>query len=274
VRRRAVRAHPCAATGLRAAASAGLVLLVLAAPATLAAPASAATGGASSSTAGAAAAAPLPQPQQDPATSRARADEILSRPEFHRPAPSLMTRVTRWLGEAVGRLITGLVRGGVGSAIAWGILALNVGLLVLLVARITRTVQAEPSRGGPAVHVEVRRSPREWRHEAEACEARGAWKDALRCRYRALIGDLVARRVVRDLPGRTTGEYRADVAAALPAAAPDFAGASELFERAWYGDQPTGAAENERFRALSDHVVERAGRPARAVAVDLEDVPA
>ena len=35
----------------------------------------------------------------------------------------------------------------------------------------------------------------------------------------------------------------------------DFTEATYLFEDAWYGDEPTGRAENERFRALADAVV-------------------
>jgi hypothetical protein len=220
------------------------------------------------------AAEPLPQPQTDGATSRQRADDILARPEFRPAQPSLFTRALRWLGDLLGRLLTGLFTGGVGSALAWGILALIVAGIVVLLTRIGRTVQAEPVRGAATMAVEVHRTPVQWRREAEACEARGEWKDGLRCRYRGLIADLVSRRVVRDLPGRTTGEYRADVAVTLPDAAPDFAGASELFERAWYGDRPTGPEESARFRELADHVVERAGRPTRGTAVDVEPVPA
>jgi hypothetical protein len=236
------------------------------APAALAVPAA---------TTGPPAAEPLPEPQTDPATSRQRADEILARPEFRPAQPSLTSRVTRWLGDLLGRLVTRLFDGGVGSALAWGILALVVAGVVFLITRVTRTMQPDPVRGGATMTVEVHRTPTEWRREAEACEARGAWKDGLRCRYRGLIADLVARGVVRDLVGRTTGEYRADVAAELPAAAADFAGASELFERAWYGDRPTGPDQSARFRALADHVVAGAGHRSRAAAAEVEvEVPA
>ena len=222
----------------------------------------------------AAAAGPLPQPQTDGATTRGRAADILARPEFRPAQPSLVTRALRGLGDLVGRLLSGLFTGGVGSALAWGILALIVAGIVVLLTRLSRTVQAEPVRGAASMAVEVHRTPIEWRREAESCEARGEWKDGLRCRYRGLIADLVTRRVVRDLPGRTTGEYRADVAATLTDAAADFSGASELFERAWYGDRPTGPDESARFRELADHVIERAGRPARDAAADVQAVPA
>ncbi len=206
----------------------------------------------------------LPVPTQDPSTSDQKADEILDRSEFRRAGPGLFDRALRWLSDGVATLISGLFVGGVGSAVAWVILAAAVALVVVVAVRVGRTVQADPTRPGPSLQVEVRRSPIEWRHEAEQFEARGQWKPALRCRYRALVADLVARKVVRDLAGHTTGEYRADVAAALPEAAADFGGATELFERAWYGDRPTGPDENAHFRDLADRVVDRASPRSRS----------
>jgi hypothetical protein len=215
------------------------------------------------------AAEPLPQPQQDPSSSRDKAREILDRSEFRRAEPGLFDRFRAWLSEGFARVLEGLFTGGVGSALSWGIFALAVAAVVFFAARFGRSVQHDPDRPDVATRVESRRSSVEWRHEAEACEARGQWKDALRCRYHALMADLVLRRVVRDLPGRTTGEYRADVAARLPDAAAEFAGASELFERAWYGDRPTGPDESERFLELADQVVARAGRPSRSHDVEV-----
>ncbi|MGZ4704259.1 MAG: DUF4129 domain-containing protein [Acidimicrobiales bacterium] len=206
----------------------------------------------------------LPVPTQDPSTSNQKADQILGRDEFQRAQPGFFQRAQQWLGERLAGLISGLFTGGVGSAVAWVILASALALIAVVAVRVGRTVQPDPTRSGPSMQVEVRRSPIEWRREAERFEARGEWKAALRCRYRALVADLVARKVVRDLAGHTTGEYRADVTAALPDAAAEFAGATELFERAWYGDRPTGADENARFRELAERVVDRAEPHARS----------
>ncbi len=253
------RAEPTVTRGrIAAVLAAVLVGAVLLLPSDALA-AGAARGTASSVAATTRAADSLPVPTQDPATSNQKADQILDRGEFRRAEPGLFDRTVRWLGERVADVISALFTGGAGSAVAWAILAAVVGLVVLVAVRVGRTVQADPTRPGPVLQVEVRRSPIEWRREAEQFEARGEWKNALRCRYRALVADLVARKVVRDLAGHTTGEYRADVSTALPDAAAEFGGATELFERAWYGDRPTGVEENERFRELADRVVERAG---------------
>jgi hypothetical protein len=71
-----------------------------------------------------------------------------------------------------------------------------------------------------------------------------------------LVTELIERDLVDDVPGRTAGEYRAEVDAGLPAAAPAFSEASDLFELAWYADAPTGTDENRRIRGLTDQVLE------------------
>jgi hypothetical protein len=100
-----------------------------------------------------------------------------------------------------------------------------------------------------------RRPAAEWRAEAEAHETAGRWRPALRCRYRALVADLASRGLVEEVPGRTTGEYRRQVDAAVPDVAPAFDGATLLFEGAWYGGRDTGADDAARFRALEARVL-------------------
>ncbi len=101
-------------------------------------------------------------------------------------------------------------------------------------------------------------APADWLAEAAACEARGDWQAALRARYRALVAELARRGLVDEIPGRTTGEYRAEVAANLPLAAPEFSNATDLFELAVYGHAPTGPEDASRVRQLSDRVLEDA----------------
>ncbi len=102
----------------------------------------------------------------------------------------------------------------------------------------------------PEVMVELTRSAKEWRADAERLEAEGRWAEGLRCRHRALVADLVRRGAIPEQAGRTAGEYVRDVARSLPDATPALAAATELFEAAWYGGATTGAAEAARFAEL------------------------
>ncbi|MFN8041328.1 MAG: DUF4129 domain-containing protein [Acidimicrobiales bacterium] len=206
-----------------------------------------------------AAADELPSPERSPEEVRRTADDVLSAQEFQRPPKPWFQRVQEAVFDALGRVLNALFSGGAGNVVAWVLVALIVAGLVFFGLRIGRTVRRDP---GTALEVTVtpRATAAEWRGRAEDFEAAGDWKQALRCRYRALVADLAERDVLRDVPGRTAGEYRRDVEVAVPSAEDDFAGASALFEAAWYGDEPTGPEENERFRSLSDRVLSQAGR--------------
>lgn len=199
----------------------------------------------------------MPSPGSGPDEARHRAEEILSRPEFERvdvrppsslPLPDLSRPST---------------------ILAWIVVAIVIAVVVLVVIRVLRSMQRAPSRpGDDGVDVsldERRLRSDEWIDEAERFETAGAWKQALRARYRALVALLVEQGVVRDVPGRTTGEYRAELAEAIPVATPPFSAASDLFDRAWYGAEPTGPAELQRFRSLSAEVADLTRRtPARS----------
>src|SRR5205814_6156127 len=141
--------------------------------------------------------------------------------------------------------------------VAWIMLAVILVLVALVALRIVREVSRDPA-SGVSVQAVRRRPAADWRAEAEAHERAGEWRQALRCRYRALVADLAGRGLLDEIPGRTAGEYRSELAVAVPAAGPPFAGATELFERAWYGGRSTGAGDADRFRHLEAEVLEAA----------------
>lgn len=216
----------------------------------------------------------LPEPATSPAEVREAADDVLSGREFQRAEPNLIDRALDWISEQIGRLLQRVTTGDGASLLGWAVMLAAIVAIVVLLVRFGRTVQRDPGNDAE-VRVDRRRTAAQWEDEAEQHEAGGEWKLALRCRFRALIATLVERGHVDDVPGRTTGEYRAEVRAGLPDVADAFAGATYLFEDAWYGDEPTGEAENARFRAFAADVLAHA--PKRAVAVvvaDAEAVPA
>ncbi len=195
----------------------------------------------------------LPDPEHGAAEVRDQADEVLDGSEFDQPEPGVFERARDWVAASLGRLFGSLVDGSGGAVVGWLIILGAVAIVAWLMARLGRTVQVDPGRQSSPTR-ESRRSPEDWLAEAGRLEEQGRWKEGLRCRYRALIGRLVDRDVVGDVPGRTSGEYRAEVGAALPDIGEPFAGATELFERAWYGHRATGPAEQRQFEELAARI--------------------
>ena len=199
----------------------------------------------------------LPVPDRDPEQVREVVREVLARPEFRPAERSLVERAYDWVLEMVGRLLGAIAGSGAGGVVGLVLLVLVLAGVGVLVARFSRglTPSAEAAAAMP---VGRRRSAAAWRADAEAHERAGAWREAVRSRYRALVADLAARGLVEEVPGRTAGEYRREIGRAAPAASADFAGATELFEVAWYGRADTGAQQAAHLRDLSDRVLQRA----------------
>jgi hypothetical protein len=145
--------------------------------------------------------------------------------------------------------------------------ALIAGLVVLLVvigralARRGATIDdAEDAPDDaaeelPGVIVDRRREPTNWRAEADAHRRARRYRDALRCRYRALVGDLARRGLIDEIPGRTTGEERSQLRDVAPRAAPPFDRAADLFDGAWYGAAPVGEGDDDAFIELEREVL-------------------
>jgi hypothetical protein len=199
----------------------------------------------------------LPIPDHSAREARRAMRDVLARDEFREPPTPLLERARDALFDFLGRLLARVLEGATGSPVGWAVVAVVVTVLVVLAVRFARSVTRDPEREAVGV-ASARRSPRDWRAEADALEARGEWRAALRCRYRARVAELAARGLVDEIPGRTAGEYRAEVATNVPLAADDFSGATSLFEGAWYGGVPTGVDEAGRFRVLEARVLERA----------------
>ena len=109
----------------------------------------------------------------------------------------------------------------------------------------------------------------EWRSEAERAEDEERWKDAMLCRYRELVGELVDRGAIRAIPGLTTGELRLEVSTSVPDALDAFSEATTLFELPWYARVSTGPEENRQFRELARRIL--AVVPARVTIVEVPE---
>ena len=114
-----------------------------------------------------------------------------------------------------------------------------------------------------AVAVDRSREPVNWRSEAEQHRLAGRYREALRCRYRALVGDLARRGLIDEIPGRTTGEERAQLGRVTPAASAPFNSAADLFDGAWFGNLDVDAADDDAFQALERDVLATATQARR-----------
>ncbi len=109
---------------------------------------------------------------------------------------------------------------------------------------------------GPRI-VDEERPPDRWRRAAAEHRANGSFRDAVRCEYRALVGELARSGYVDEIPGRTSGEERAQVGSIAGAGADvtaRFDEAADLFDVAWFDDRPITAGDDARFVELADAV--------------------
>ena len=199
---------------------------------------------------------------RSPGQVHERAREILSRDEF-KDQTTVLQRVLDWIGDHLPSPPSASEAGNGGSGLVGNIVLLAVlASLVYALIRVARAIKRHPRKARPdepVLDVEERRSARSWRREAEELEAAERWREAMLARYRELVTDLVDHKLLADIPGRTSGEYRLEYAEVRPARAGEFTEATDLFERAWYGGEPTGAQENERFRELAAQASHAAG---------------
>jgi hypothetical protein len=199
----------------------------------------------------------LPAPETGPDAARALAERILRGDDFDEPERSVWQELAGALAgvfEGLGALLSG-ASGALAALVAALLAVAAVAALVLVLRRRTGRTRAVPEVRLRSL--EGSRPPEAWDAEALDLEARSEWKLALRARYRALVSELIRRGRLRDVPGRTVGEFRAELAASEPVAARPFGQASDLFDRAWYGDEPTGAAERDAFAAHAGDVLQR-----------------
>lgn len=185
----------------------------------------------------------------DPEDIRRAADEILSRPEYREPEPSLVDRVLTAITDFLGNAFATLTGGGAGNVIGLVVVVL---LLVLAAWLLARALGAAPRRGSaPAAGVVQGTSapddPHVWRAEADRLAGAGDHRGALRCRYQALIAGMVRSGVVEEVPARTPAELRRELSGRRPEVDPPLASVTERFEATWYGGRPVDATEYAVF---------------------------
>lgn len=207
------------------------------------------------------AADPLEPIDQDPDVVRDEACRLVSRdqsvcaPPDTRPPPSgsgSSGADLDWIGMLLWLVLIAAV------------LAMLVYVVRYLIERSGRSRQ-KPKRDAEeddldqveqaAVVVDRSREPTNWRAEADEHRRAGRYREALRCRYRALVGDLARRGLIDEIPGRTTGEERTQLRQVQPDAGRPFTSAADLFDGAWYGHHAVDADDDDRFQSFERDVL-------------------
>ena len=200
----------------------------------------------------------------DPDDARRRAAEILARREFAPPRRNPLERALAAIGRFLGRLLArlfgsfGAGGGAAGTMVAWIVVLAAIALLVVLLVRGWRRRSAPAvADDATVVTVSARTTAQAWRDEAAMHVAAGRWRDAVRCRYRAVEAELFEQGVLAGVPGDTTGGERRQVSSRLPGAAVRFDDATDAFERAAYGAAPVDADALAPLDALDDQLGRR-----------------
>jgi hypothetical protein len=195
---------------------------------------------------------------------RATVSDILAQRQFH-PTPDLWQRVVNWLHAHLhfpafhGPSFYG---GKWESYVVLVVLLAGAATAVVLAARRGFFRGLRHPRASPDVVVTAESaalSPAAWRERAERFAAEGHFRDALRCRYCALVGELAQSGLLDEVPGRTSGDYERRVRALRPEVAPQFASVTALFEGCWYGQDPSGAEEQVVFDQAARSIVREVG---------------
>ncbi|MFV1990037.1 MAG: DUF4129 domain-containing protein [Acidimicrobiales bacterium] len=154
---------------------------------------------------------------------------------------------------------------GFGGIVIWLLLAVLVVGLVFLIYQVLRNFRSTQSsrksrlRGSksrrrkpaskspvakpPPQKAAQERDPRipleveEWLRLALVADSIGDYREAVRCRYRAVVSLLAHRNLVVEDETRTAGEYVLSVNTTMPSQTRNFATAAQIFETAWYSER-------------------------------------
>lgn len=188
----------------------------------------------------------------DPDEARRTAEEILARPEYREPQPSILDRALEAVTDLLGRGFAALTGSGAGSKVGLAITGVVLALALWLLTRAVRASWARPGRpAGPDVvqGTSAPDDPGVWDAEADRLVAAGDHRSALRCRYQALVATLVRAGALQDATARTPSEIGEELHGRRPELDPLLASVTARFEEAWYGGRPVDAAGERAFAA-------------------------
>jgi len=202
----------------------------------------------------------LPVPARSGPALRAMAARILAERQFKQDE-DLWQRFVAWLEAHLHIEVPSFFGGTWESFLVLAVLVIAVtGVVFLVVRSVPSRRFRRTRRTGVVVTDEDRaQTAEQWRQEADRLAAQGNYREALRCRYRALVAELADRRLIDEVPGRTSGDYERAVRALVPEADEQFSSVTRLFERCWYGHEPSDAKAQVVFDEAARAVIDEVG---------------
>jgi hypothetical protein len=200
------------------------------------------------------------------------ATRILAEQQF-KQGEDLWQRFLAWLGSLLDIQVPSYFGGGWALVVVLAVLVVAAAAVIFLTLRkgVPRRSRRPRRTGVVVTEQDQELSAEQWRKEAERLAGEGSYREALRCRYRALVAELADRRLIDQVPGRTSGDYDRAVRALVPEAAEQFSSATRLFELCWYGHQASDANAQLVFDAAARAVLAEVGSGRwRAAANDAE----
>lgn len=199
---------------------------------------------------------------------QAAADE-LGRQIYREAGPGLLERALRWLAGRLGDVLD-----QVAGASPGGYAGVVVVVLLVVAAAVAIRLRVGPlARSGAddrSLFLGRELTATAHRALADRHAREGAWAEAVRERYRAIVRSLEERAVLEPRPGRTADEAASEAGGVLPTCAAGLADGARLFDEVWYGGRPAGPQADQRLQALDSAVA--AARPAARAPV-LTPVP-
>jgi hypothetical protein len=188
------------------------------------------------------------------------AARILAEHQFKQDE-DLWQRFVDWLDSHLDIQVPSLFGGTWETFLVLAVLAAAAAAIVFLAVRngSLRRIRRAPHTGVVVTDEDLARTAEQWRQEADRLAARGNYREALRCRYRALVAELADRRLIDQVPGRTSGDYERAVRALVPEAAEQFSSVTRLFERCWYGQEASGPEAQVVFDEAARAVIAEVG---------------
>jgi hypothetical protein len=89
---------------------------------------------------------------------------------------------------------------------------------------------------------------------ADQLAAQGRYAESVRERLRAMVRELVDRRVIEHHPGWTVAELAGAAAQARPAVDGPLKAAGRVFSDLWYGQHPARSEHDARMREFADEM--------------------